>query len=329
MTIIYILFVVGLLLIIKGGDWFVDAAEWIAELTGIPHFVVGATIVSLATTLPELFVSVNASIKGYPEIAIGNVVGSVICNTGLVAGIIIIFTAGAINRSIFIKKGILLFLAAGGTLLFATDLVITNFEVLFLLGILAVYIYINVKIAKDSVATENTELNKSKKAYTENTLKFIFGTLFIILGANLLVENGIKIADYFNVPKGIVALTLVALGTSLPELITGVSSIVKGKHDIGLGNIIGANILNFTVIIPIATFVSEKGLIIQKINFDLFEKVYEEFAQTIVIDLPVAIGITTLFILPSIIMKRNYKIQGGLILASYIGYIYILFDIAK
>jgi cation:H+ antiporter len=327
MIIVYILFILGLLLIIKGGDWFVDAAVWIAEITGIPHIIIGATIVSIATTLPELFVSVNAAIKGASDVAIGNSVGSTICNTGLVAGLIIFFASGKVNRSNYIKKGSLLIFSILSVLYFANDLIITKYESIFLFILLIIYIILNIRMSKNLNCKEE-KIEKSNEDFIENGLKFIFGLLFIIIGANLLVDNGILIANHFNVPKGIVALTLIALGTSLPELITGISSIIKGNHHIGLGNIIGANILNYVLIIPMATLLSKDGLAINKHNFDLFGHEFVGFAQSIKLDIPIALFLTLLFILPVLVKEENFRIQGLLIIITYIGYLSILFNIA-
>lgn len=327
MFLIYMLFIVGLLLIVKGGDWFVDAAVWLAEITGIPHFIIGATVVSLGTTLPELFVSVNAAIKGISDMAIGNSVGSTICNMGLVAGLIIVFASGEVNRNNYIKKGMLLIASILSVFYFSSDLLISKWESLFLFFLLGIYIWINLKMSKNSV-DQIEKVNHSKKARQENILKFIFGLFFIIIGANLLVDNGVLIAKYFNVPEGIVALTLVAFGTSLPELITGISSIVKGNHHIGLGNIIGANILNYVLIIPVAAMVSKQGLIISKFNFDLFGYKFVNFAQSIRLDIPVSLFLTLLFILPVIIKERNFKLQGLIIIGSYFIYLGVLFNIA-
>ena len=328
MYLVYLLFAIGLILIIKGGDWFVDAAVWLAGITGIPHIIIGATIVSLGTTLPELFVSVNASLKGISDIAIGNAIGSTICNTGLVASLIIIFASGEVNRNNYIKKGLLLIFSISSVFYFSIDLVISKYESIFLFLLLLLYIVLNIRLAKNSNTIISEEIDKSTDSLIKNGLKFVFGLLFIIVGANFLVDNGVIIAKHFNVPESIIALTLVALGTSLPELITGISSIVKGNHHIGLGNIIGANILNYILIIPTASFFSENGLIINKYSFDIMGHNFVDIAQSLKLDIPVSLLMTFLFIFPVIIKEKNYKSQGFAILGTYIVYLGILLNIA-
>ncbi|MDM8534140.1 calcium/sodium antiporter [Clostridiaceae bacterium HSG29] len=329
MYLVYLLFAVGLILIIKGGDLFVDAAVWLAEITGIPHIIIGATVVSLGTTLPELFVSVNASLKGISDIAIGNAVGSTICNTGLVASLIIIFASGEINRNAYIKKGLLLILSIFSVFYFSIDLVISKYESIFLFILLLIYIILNIRLSKKSSSTVSVEeIDQSNDALIKNGLKFVFGLLFIIFGANFLVDNGVIIAKHFNVPESIVALTLVAFGTSLPELITGISSIVKGNHHIGLGNIIGANILNYIMIIPTASFFSKNGLIINKYSFDIMGHSFSDVAQSLKLDIPISLLMTFLFIFPVIIKEKNYRSQGFIILSTYIVYLGILLNIA-
>lgn len=327
---VFVLFTIGLVLIVKGGDWFVDAAEWFAEYTGIPHFIVGATVVSLGTTMPELFVSVNASLKGISDIAIGNAIGSTICNTGLVAGIIIMFSTTTIHRKTYIKKGSLLIIGILTSIFLANDLIITKVESIFLFIFLGIYVYINVRMAKDSEKEEaHEDFDKSRGNLVKHLVKFIVGLILIIFGSNLLVDNGVAIARYLNVPEGIIALTLVALGTSLPELITGITSLVKGKHEIGLGNIIGANILNYVMIIPMAAITSDNGLILNLFDFSLYGKTFVNFPQTLIIDMPFSLLMTFIFIIPSVISKKNFKLQGAIIFAGYLYYINLLVSIVK
>lgn len=312
----------------KGGDWFVDAAEWIAEITGIPHIIIGATIVSLATTLPELFVSAQASLAGIPDMAIGNAVGSTICNIGLASSVVIFFEPSSVNRNTFVKKGSILVLSILTFVIISSDMFVTNLEAMILYFILAGYIFINIKVAQASNVDETIEIDTSKEAKIKNIIKFIVGSALIVIGARLLVNNGVIIARFFNVSEGIIGLTLIALGTSLPEFVTAISSVIKKKHHIGLGNIIGANILNYVLILSTSTVLSPNGLVIKKVDFDFFGKVFSNFPQTYLLDVPFSLVMSLLLLLPGIIKGKTYKLQGVTIVLFYGFYLFILFNIA-
>ncbi len=250
-------------MIIKGGDWFVDAAIWIAKITGLPTFIIGATVVSVATTLPELIVSANASLKGSPEMAIGNAIGSTICNIGLISAIGIYFVPHAVDRITFGKKGAIMIGAALLLIITAWDLTLTKFEALALVAIMILYIVVNLRMLKhrpEPLDGDDDEGLRERKTVMINLAKFVAGAGAIVFGAEQLVNNGEIIARLLGVPEGIIALTLIALGTSLPELTTTVSSIRKGDGSIGVGNIIGANILNIALILSTSSFLSPGGL---------------------------------------------------------------------
>lgn len=321
---VIIFFIIGLVLIIKGGDWFVDASTYIAEVTGIPSFIIGATIVSLATTLPELIVSLNASFQGFPDIAIGNAIGSTICNIGLISGIAIIAIPNAVNRKAFTFKSLLMVGSALVFIALSFDGVLSHVESLALFAILIGFVVYNLRQFKGSAREEKHEVDVSRKTKIENGLKFVLGAIFIVAGANLLVDNGILLARYFGIPEGIVALTFIALGTSLPELTTTISSIIKKNHDIGLGNIIGANILNITLILSTSSVASSQGLLVKYTDFTVFGQSFTNASQTLMIDVPISIVLMLLLTVPAIIFGRTKKWQGVLMLGTYIGYLGIL-----
>ncbi len=324
---VFVLFFVGFLVIIKGGDLFVDASVWFATITGIPTIIIGATIVSLATTLPELFVSVFASLQGSPDMAIGNAVGSTICNIGLILGVAIMFMPGYINRKLFAEKGILMIITTLALIKFSIDRIVTKNEGFLLLILLGVFIVLNVMQfkGKNNVASSKNNIKRAdSKDVLKNGVKFFVGTIFIIIGARLLVVNGQKIAYFFNVPEQIVSLTLIALGTSLPELITAVTSIVKGHGGISVGNIIGANILNNTMILGFSSIVSDQGLIINERNIDILGRTFENIPQTLYVDLPVTLLLMLVLISSGIIKGELKKINGVILLLIYLLYITFL-----
>lgn len=245
-----LLFVIGLVLIIKGGDFFVDAASWIAEVSGIPNFIIGATIVSLATTLPELLVSIMATAGGQTGIAVGNAVGSVTANTSLILAISLVFAPCVVSRKQFGLKGFLMILSS--VLLFVLSLSghLKLLPSLLLFIVLGVFVYENIASAKKEGGNVERRRIENKKEIVVNILKFIFGAAGIVVGARLLVDNGTIIAEKLGVPDSIIGVTMIAIGTSLPELTTAIIALVKKKGNLSLGNIIGANIIDMTLILP-------------------------------------------------------------------------------
>lgn len=220
------LFIVGLALIVKGGDFFVDAAGWIAEVSGIPRFIVGATIVSFATTLPELIVSCIGAARGTNALAIGNAVGSVTANTGLIMAISIICIPAVIKRSQYALKSILLLAATTILYLASFGKGFSLWGSILLLLIFAVAMIDNVRGAKkESVACEKMPL--VKKEIPINVAKFILGAAGIVFGAEFLVDSATELAVVSGVSQAVISATIVAIGTSLPELVTTVTAIVK------------------------------------------------------------------------------------------------------
>ena len=306
---VVLLFVVGIVLIVKGGDYFVDAASWIAEVSKIPKLIIGATIVSIATTLPELLVSIMAAVQGKTDMAVGNAVGSVTANVGLILAIALIFMAGPINRKDYLLKSILMLLAS---LIIAC----CGFagEVNILLSILLLLIFItfmvdNVISAKKSISVEDdSPLKKDKKTVIINVLKFVVGAVAIVWGADLLVDNGSEIARWIGVSERIIGVTIVAVGTSLPELVTTITAIAKKQSALSAGNIIGANVIDLTLIMPLCALVSGSALPI---------------ASTAVVDLVSCLVVGTLALVPALIMKKFSKWQGYALLGVYIAYVII------
>lgn len=330
-----VLFVLGAIVIIKGGDLFVDAAIWMAKVTGIPDIIIGATIVSLATTLPEFFVSTIATANGSPDIAIGNAIGSIICNTGLILAISMMIMPIKVEKKSFMSKASLMIMSTVLLLLFATNGTINRIEGLVLVAILIYYVYQNKKEAQKSLEVnceaavtmtdESVKAKPVKKEITRNTIMFIVGTIFIIFGANLLVRNAQIIAKYFKVPEAIISLTVVALGTSLPELVTALTAISKKQGGVGVGNIIGANILNIVMIVSTCGIISKNGLVLTSRNIEIFGRGFINFQQTILLDIPVALLMMLLVILPITTYGKYSKKNGAMLLGVYIFYIGFLF----
>ena len=306
---VILLFVVGLVLIIKGGDWFVDSAVFIANLTGIPKFIIGATIVSVATTLPELTVSVTGVIDGELDLAVGNAVGSVTANIGLIMGISLVCMPAVIKRSQFWIKGTLMSAAALLLWVLCKDGTLHMLPSFALFVLLAVYVWDNIRDAKNDVGSDEREV-VDKKDLPKQIVMFIIGIAAIVVGSKLLIEYGSEIALLLGVPSAIIGVTMVAIGTSLPELITTLTAIRKKEASMSVGNIIGANVIDLALILPVCSLVSEGSLTIGR--------------QSYVLDMPVCFGMTLLAILPPIITGKTHRLQGILLLAGYTAYIVVL-----
>jgi len=327
---VVVLFLLGFVLIIKGGDWFVEAAVWIAEATRIPKIIIGATIVSLATTLPELFVSLFAVLDGSVGLGIGNAIGSIICNTGLILAITLMVAPPKIKRHPVLIKGFILILSVATLIATAWDGVIKPIESLYMFGILAVFIAYNLRSVKESKRISADELledqmeirhiDTDKRSVIINLLKFLFGAAAIILGANLLVTNGVIIAAAIGISETVIGLTVVALGTSLPELVTTITSLVKKHGDMGVGNILGANILNIVLVLSTCSASSKAGLVMpnETSAFGLFDK-----PRTLSFDAPVVLLMLAVLFLPLLLSKKAKlrKYQGFALLGIYIFYI--------
>ena len=322
-----LLFVVGLLIIIKGGDWFVESAVWIAKITGIPSIFIGATIVSVATTLPELLVSSIATYQHYYDVALGNVVGSMVCNIGLILGLTAIISPIRLNRKSFMFKSIFMLLCGFSLLFFATDRLISLFEGTILLIIFAVYIVINIIELK--LGGNNKEQNSgehvryNKRHASQYITKFVLGTIFIIVGARLLVTYGVELANIIGIPEQIVSLTLIALGTSLPELITAITSIVKGHHGISVGNIIGANILNMLMVLGVSSKISSGGLVISYQNVMLGATIHN-VPQTLYLDIPVSLLLMLVLVIGGSLTGKINRSLGFIMLGIYSIYLFTL-----
>ncbi len=312
-TVPYIMFSIGLLMLVKGGDWFVDSAVWIARITGVPEVVIGATVVSIATTLPELFVSSIACIEGHPDMAIGNAVGSVICNTGLVLGLTTLLSPSRIiNPRIFCLNGFLL--AAYGLIIYlmAADTMIGSLDSGLLLLLFAAYIIINFAVIryKKSEGQMNhiDHMTIKLRDTIVNFSKFVLGITLVVVGADILVEYGSYIAILIGVPAGVLSLTLIALGTSLPELTTSLSALIKGHKFISMGNIIGANILNISMVMGVSSHFSNIPV----------------KPRNLYLDLPVSLLLIAVLLIPCIIKKRTSRLQSAVLVAVYTAYILLL-----
>lgn len=302
-----LLFILGLILICLGGDRLVDAAVAIAKKLGIPQIVVGATIVSLGTTLPEILVSTTAAFDGSAAIAAGNAFGSIICNTALIAGLTqTIRPSKKIEAAAIRWRGIFFFAVLISMNLYAYLTQKFNRPAgIVLLLLFAVYAYLNIKRA-GAEGEENEEEDGKKESglIWKHLLILVVCAVLLYFGANLLVDNGILIAEALGVPERVIAVTFIALGTSLPELVTSLVSIIKGYGNVGLGNVVGANILNMLLVIGIPSAIA--GIPLER--------------STILVDMPLGLLVMAVLLIPILIRKKSSRVQGVALLAIYAVY---------
>ena len=373
MLVSVLLFAVGLVLLIKGGDWFVDGATGIAKRFNLPDIVVGATVVSIGTTLPEVMVSTTGALAGSGAMAYGNAIGSIICNTALIAAISITCNPGPVNVKSMRTPAIFFFMSAALYCLAAYLLgEFPRWMGFVMLAIFVVYMLLTVRNGlknPDTAAEEEEEEESSgmpwagiiligvvalliglsgsffetaplwfaavmaviavgflifgskifkvseivRKLWMELIL-LVAGAGIIAVGADLLVEHGQVIALGLGVPATVVALLFVALGTSLPELVTTITSLKKGRASLGVGNVIGANVFNLVLVsgvsVSLAPFPvpAENTFLNTGLNLSL------------VLDIPVMLGVMLLMILPALMKKKLSRWQGLVLLGIYVAF---------
>ena len=312
---IVLLFAAGLVCIIKGGDLFVDAAGWIAEASGIPKFIIGATIVSFATTLPEMLVSVFAALEGNADIAVGNAVGSVTANTGLIMCLSLVCMTCLMERRQFGVKACLLLAAILSLFGFTRDGRLSVAESLLVLVIFAGFLAESLISARREQGTERKAEGErpavSGKTMAGNIVKFVLGAAGIVLGAQLLIDNGSAIASLLGVPDAIIAATMIAIGTSLPELVTTLTAIRKKESSLSVGNIIGANIMDLTLILPLCSLILGKPLPVQ--------------SQGMLLDIPACLIICAAVLVPALWKGKFQRWMGFLAGGLYIVYLTVMF----
>ena len=328
-----LMLILGLVLIIKGGDWFVDSSIWIARVASIPEIIIGATIVSIGTKRPEFLTSLTSVIKGlgdaaelgaFTDLAIGNAVGSMMCNTGLILALVMIIKPPKTEGKSFVVRGVYVLVITLLVAIFSfTGSTLGLVEGIILLVAFVLFMTINVVDAVKENKLTGDDMKKREereKALQENKLKmiafFVLGAVGIALGAVLLVDSSKSICEALKIPEQIVGITVVAVGTSLPELVTSMTSLKKGTANIGVGNILGAHIINATLIIGTISTISGSGLNVNWITKN--------------VALWVLLGIMVILVVPSIFTKKTSRWQGGAILAAYVGYmIYNIIYVAQ
>ena len=310
MEIIYHLLILsfGVGILIKSADWFTDASVDVARKFRVPELIVGATIVSLATTLPEFAVSLTATVRGNVAMAVGNAVGSTICNVGLILGLCALISPMGVARSGFLKSGIGLLLI--GAIFGALCYIFpegSRWTGIVMIACLCIYIR---SIVLSTLAQQEDEPKSSESQMlplARIVLLFVVGAAGVILGSHLMVESAKNLAILFGVPEMIIALTLVAFGTSTPELVVSVTGIIKKHRSLAIGNIIGANILNLAWVIGTCSLV--RRIPLQR--------------QNLIFDVPVMFMLSVLLLIFGLTGQRLSRWEGAVFFSIYICYLII------
>ncbi len=317
MLIPVLLFIVGLVLLIKGGDWFVDGATGIAHKFHVPELLIGATVVAIGTTLPEVMVSATSAVSGHGEIAYGNALGSIICNTALIAAITITAKPSDVDKKSLVKPVAFFF---GSALFYAATAYATgHFSRVTGIVLLAVFVLYIGMLVKEAISSPKPDVNLSSengpdasddpRVIVRDIIKLIIGAAFIAVGADLLVDNGTLIAQALGVPESVIALTFVALGTSLPELVTAITSLRKGHGALSLGNVIGANIFNLVLVSGVSTTLSP---------FDVpASKTIAGMNASLLVDIPVVFAVMLILTVPALLKGKLTRVQGIILLLIY------------
>ncbi|MFC1991398.1 calcium/sodium antiporter [Chloroflexota bacterium] len=315
-----LLLLIGLAIMTKGADKFVDSAVVIAERTRVPKAIIGATIVSLGTTLPEFSVSLMAGFFNRPQTTMGDTIGSTICNIGLILGTCLLIRPVVVHRKFHLQQGAIMLLAGVVIMLLSIDGYLSSWDALILTAGLAGYIYYSIgavrtgrKNVKDRVADiEQTIETVAAPAYSlkRAVAWFTLGTACVVVGATLIVQNAVVIAHWLGITELVISLTVVALGTSLPEYVTGITATIKGHGEIVVGNMIGANILDIF-------WVRGAG----SLGFSLLPVE----RQIMVFDYPVMLTLMILLLVFCVTGKQLTRWKGGVLLAIYAIYLALMF----
>lgn len=294
------LLILGLVFLILGGELLVRSAVSFAEKFGVSSFLIGVTVVSFGTSVPELMVSIQAAMDQAADIAIGNVLGSNIANIALVLGVSVVIRPLSITANTYKLSWWIMFISSLLFILFLLDNVITKMEGLLLIAGLFCFIIFSVK---RNIPNEESIISKIN--IQTGILFFVLGAIGLYFGSELFVENAISIASFFDVPKFVIGITVVALGTSLPELVTSIIALMKGQNNISLGNLIGSNIFNVFAVLGITSLIQELGT----------------SSILLFLDFGVMLAVILIFGYQLFIRKKISRTAGFVLLFGYFSYI--------
>lgn len=318
--------IVGFVLLIKGGDWFVDGATGIARRLHLPELLIGATVVSIGTTLPEVMVSAGAALQGSGSIAYGNAIGSIICNTSLIAALTIAIKPSNAERKSLILPVVFFFSSAViyciaayvfGRFSLASGLILLTVFIAFMISTVLSMKNSATSLEKTEPDETEKEENESKGSLLKDIFLLVLGAVVIAVGADLLVDNAIIIAEKFGVSEKVIGLTIVALGTSLPEFVTAITALIKGHSALSLGNIIGANLFNLVLVSGVAVTINPFDVPVSSTLFGI--------NSSLVLDLPVMLIVMIILTVPTLIKQKLSRWQGISLLLIYSAFVVLQF----
>lgn len=306
-----LLIVFGFVLLIKGADWLVDGASALAKKFKIPEIIIGLTIVSIGTSMPELFVSTASALEGSSDMALGNIIGSNICNLLLILGLSTLIQPVLFQKETkFVEIPMCLTVTGIFMLMCNTGNMVSRIEGFILIALFICFIIYTILMAKKQISESKNEETETNFNLVKCIVTIVLGIIGLKLGGDFTVDNATLLAERFNVSEKIIGLTILAIGTSLPELVTSVTAAIKGNSDIAIGNIIGSNIFNILLIIGVSSVISP---LTYNVTYN---------TQFIIL----MIAMVSLFIFPFIPPKDEMSRTDALVyLGLYILYMVILF----
>ena len=310
-----LLFAVGVILLIKGGDWFVDSAVGIAKRFKVPEIIIGATVVSIGTTLPEVMVSVTAAVNSNGAIAYGNAIGSIICNTALIAALTIAIRPAPVDRKAVSTPVVFFF--ASALIYMVAAYVFGRFDRwlgIVMLIVFAVYMTMTIRNGfKNPVQQEEAEEEEVEGSFLKDLIVLVISAALIAVGADMLEGSSVSLSTMAGIPTEVVGVTVVALCTSLPELVTAVTALAKGHGALSLGNIIGANIFNLVLVsgaaVTISPFAVPEGSKLMGYN------------TSQLIEIPLMVAVMALMTLPAVFKGKLRRWQGVTLLGIYAAFV--------
>lgn len=305
MVVVFLL--LGIVFLLVGGDLLVKSSAALASKLNVSPFLIGITVVSFGTSAPELLVSLNAALQGSTGIAIGNVIGSNIANIALVLGLTILIRPINVESKRYLFSWMIMLVSSVMFYGFSIDGIIDPIDGLFFISGLILFISLSIRYRHSSIDEEEIEEGMNSKMIP---LYFILGAAGLYFGSEFLVANSVIIAKYFGLSEFVIGITIVALGTSLPELVTSVIAILKGQSSISIGNLIGSNIFNVFAVLGITSLVRPLGA----------------DTNLLISDLPIMLGVTLLLGLFLFISRKLRRIEGVLLISIYL--IYVAFSIS-
>ena len=305
MVVVFLL--LGIVFLLVGGDLLVKSSAALASKLNVSPFLIGITVVSFGTSAPELLVSLNAALQGSAGIAIGNVIGSNIANIALVLGLTILIRPINVESKRYLFSWMIMLVSSVMFYGFSMDGIIDPIDGLFFISGLILFISLSIRYRHSSIDEEEIEEGMNSRIIP---LYFILGAAGLYFGSEFLVANSVIIAKYFGLSEFVIGITIVALGTSLPELVTSVIAILKGQSSISIGNLIGSNIFNVFAVLGITSLVRPLGA----------------DTNLLISDLPIMLGVTLLLGLFLFISRKLRRIEGLLLISIYL--IYVAFSIS-